>query len=303
MSNYNDDIHKKMSDEIMKLNQQYIDHIKKIEDGYRGRDFGGNHSSGVSEYKKNSYEGGRLMNRATAHDAAKALPEQKKIQIIQPPVETQQFQLPHEEQEQPTRGRQQVGQPQEDEGWFHKAKKWVGDFFGGRKPTKKEREEIEKIFKARGHDISSKSGLKGGFKLGDLGNSDFWNSINVSGGKKPKGLKGGFKLGDLGNSDFWNGITISGGKKPKSLNGGNWIDDIGDFFTNTVANGIKDGVTTVANGVQSIGLGKKGKIVRATKGKGKPNVRALIVKRIMHEKGLNLPQASKYVKDHNLYVK
>jgi len=42
-----------------------------------------------------------------------------------------------------------------------------------------------------------------------------------------------------------------------------------------------------------------------TKGKGlsggKVSARGLIVKKVMKEKGLSLPQASKYVKENNLY--
>jgi hypothetical protein len=32
-----------------------------------------------------------------------------------------------------------------------------------------------------------------------------------------------------------------------------------------------------------------------------PSARGAIVKKVMNEKGLSLPQASKYVKDHGLY--
>jgi hypothetical protein len=36
-------------------------------------------------------------------------------------------------------------------------------------------------------------------------------------------------------------------------------------------------------------------------GKGRPSARGAIVKRIMKEKNLSLPMASKYVKEHGLY--
>jgi hypothetical protein len=37
------------------------------------------------------------------------------------------------------------------------------------------------------------------------------------------------------------------------------------------------------------------------KPKRKPSVRNLIVKKVMKEHGMSLPQASKYVKEHGLY--
>jgi hypothetical protein len=44
---------------------------------------------------------------------------------------------------------------------------------------------------------------------------------------------------------------------------------------------------------------KKGK--SEVMGGRKPSARGAIVKQVMHEHGLSLPQASKYVKEHGLY--
>ena len=54
--------------------------------------------------------------------------------------------------------------------------------------------------------------------------------------------------------------------------------------------------------VQPISEAFTKKAVEKINGAGrKPNKRGEIVKKIMKEKGLNLPMASKYVKEHNLY--
>jgi hypothetical protein len=54
--------------------------------------------------------------------------------------------------------------------------------------------------------------------------------------------------------------------------------------------------------VQPISEALTKRAVTAINGAGrKPNKRGEIVKKIMKEKGLNLPMASKYVKEHNLY--
>jgi hypothetical protein len=45
----------------------------------------------------------------------------------------------------------------------------------------------------------------------------------------------------------------------------------------------------------------QGKNMGSGKGKKAPSARNLIVKKVMREKGLSLPQASKYVKEHGLY--
>ena len=302
MSNYNDDLQKKLANQILKLNERYLNHMQKIEDGFRGCNLatGGASGSGFSggnfgtcEYKKN-YAGGA---RITA-----SLPEFKPISEVAPelkPVslpEQQEFTLPTIESTN--------AEPKQDEdSWFHKAVKHVVNFFGGRKPTAKEKKEIELIFKNRGHDIKSpKQPLKGGFKVGDLGNMDFWNNIRIEGGKKTK-LKGGFNLGDLGNMDFWKNLRVEGGCNPtaegaggsKQLKGGNWIDDIGDFFTNSV-NATKD---AVVSGAHSIGLGKTRK-VKIVKTKKKPTARAELVRKIMGEHNCSMVEASSYIKQNKL---
>ena len=300
MSNYNDDINRSISNQILKLNQQYINHIKGIETGMNGSGFSGG-NEGMKEYQKDSYHekgGARLSTKPVKLDPIQEVKPEIKSVAASVASEPQSFQLPTQESE----------QPKEDDGWFHKAKKWVGDFFGGRKPTKKEREEIEKIFKLRGHDIKSKGKLRGGFKIGDLGNTDFWNSLRIEGGSKPADMpdmQGGFKIGDLGNTDFWNGLRVEGGKKPKgkALKGAGFFDDIGDFFSNT-KNGITDAVANVTRKGQKLahdlGLGKPQK-KKATKGAGKPNARASIVKKYMDENKCSMIEASKKVKSLNLY--
>ena len=48
-------------------------------------------------------------------------------------------------------------------------------------------------------------------------------------------------------------------------------------------------------------LGAEGKVEEQGSGKKRSSARGELVKKIMREKGLSLPQASKYVKEHNLY--
>jgi len=53
--------------------------------------------------------------------------------------------------------------------------------------------------------------------------------------------------------------------------------------------------------VREMGRGKPKKVGGASCGGKKPSARGAIVKKVMREQGLSLPQASKYVKEHGLY--
>jgi hypothetical protein len=60
-------------------------------------------------------------------------------------------------------------------------------------------------------------------------------------------------------------------------------------------------------GKKAYDVGKEGyEVYKQVRGKGsasgkKPNARAVVVKKIMNEKGLSMIEASKYVKAHGLY--
>ena len=90
------------------------------------------------------------------------------------------------------------------------------------------------------------SGMSGGFALGELGDSDFWNklkishkndfkmsdlsdpsfwkSISVGSGLNTPHCSGGFALGDLGDMDFWRKLRVEGG----GMSGGFALGDLGD---------------------------------------------------------------------------
>lgn len=125
----------------------------------------------------------------------------------------------------------------------------------------------------------------------------------MSGGKVKKGrpskMSGGFKVGDLFTSDFWNNIRIESGSG-KSAAG--------------KSGGAKCKVCKCENCECKKGMGKSGgakckvcncKVCKCKMGMGasggnKPK-RAEIVKQVMKDKNLSMIQASKYVKEHNLY--
>jgi hypothetical protein len=223
-------------------------------------------------------------------------------------------------------GEKKRGRKAKMEGGFKVGDLFTKDFWnnikveGGKKLTKKH-----------------KQFMIGGFKLGDLGNMDFWNSISI-GGKAPtqaqkKALIGGFKLGDLGNLDFWKNITISGGSRLgpppaslKNVRGGTKLGlpdgavvgktetggkrgrprKIGGAILGTDGKLLAMDKVVLPNGVppraqlgSNIGGAKpKGKGMSGGDGRKK---RAEIVKKIMKEKGMKMIEASKYVKEHNLY--
>ena len=87
------------------------------------------------------------------------------------------------------------------------------------------------------------------------------------------------------------------------LQGGNFLDTL-----KSIGNYIKPVAETVGKDVilpVAMDYGKDALKSYLTKGKGlsggKVSARGLIVKKVMKEKGLSLPQASKYVKENNLY--
>lgn len=330
MSNYNDNQQRKISREILRLNQQYINHLKNIEEG-RGLSGGGfsGGRGGSCEYVKKGgcslatgYAGGARMttkqktnpepieegNWLSNMFGKKTTPKPKTETEFVPyqyptPLhkpDVQEFILPEYEHDEPT-----PTPAKEEKGWFDTAKDWVSSFFGGKRPTKKQRLEIEAIFRSKGHDIgNSNNKTKGGFKLGDLGNMDFWNSINISGGQKPK-LKGSSWSSNSGNS--WDVDVFNGVKKPKLKGGfklGRLVD--GDFWSNLdissgnnkSKDGFKVGDLADADWWSNLNISEGGK--KSCKGKGM-TARSMLVRKIMKEKHLNLPQASAYIKQNNLY--
>ena len=87
--------------------------------------------------------------------------------------------------------------------------------------------------------------------------------------------------------------AIGSGRKPRTrkMAGGSGFTD----FYDDMASRLKPVVQPISEALTK-------KAVSAIGGKvKKPNKRGEIVKKIMKEKGLNLPMASKYVKEHNLY--
>ena len=92
-------------------------------------------------------------------------------------------------------------------------------------------------------------------------------------------------------------------KTKRSSKGGNFLDTL-----KSIGNYIKPVAETVGKDVilpVAMDYGKDALKSYLTKGKGlsggKVSARGLIVKKVMKEKGLSLPQASKYVKENNLY--
>ena len=79
----------------------------------------------------------------------------------------------------------------------------------------------------------------------------------------------------------------------KGKEGSGFFEDVSDFFTGNTGKKIEARpIFTVMDdegGSRTVGAGKK------------KSARGELVKRVMREKGLSLPQASKYVKEHNLY--
>jgi len=173
-------------------------------------------------------------------------------------------------------------------------------------------------------------GMSGGFKLSDLGNSDWWKGLTISEGKglpqfKKAVMRGGFKLSDLGNSDWWKGLTISGGgasggklyeKKmklavmPDDMKGGTKLG-----LPDKLAGGALVPKAQMKGQMVSTG-GKKPKthvmpdgsvmLDSAHKGKGMSGggkSRNEIVKAYMMKHGVKLIEASKKVKELGLYKK
>jgi hypothetical protein len=113
--------------------------------------------------------------------------------------------------------------------------------------------------------------------------------------RTPPKAKGGNFLDDLGKVSQavapFAPLLMGLGKPKKTKKGGVLITDApSQFHTNT--------------GLMPPALASYNPPVPSVSGSGrKPSERGAIVKRIMAEKGMSLPQASKYVKEHGLYKK
>lgn len=97
---------------------------------------------------------------------------------------------------------------------------------------------------------------------------------------------------------------MGGKRRGRPKKGGDFFGDIADIGKSVVKDVGKD---LLRDYIRGKGRPKKGGSAElyppavAKGGKRAPNKRAEIVKKVMKQHGLNLPQASKYVKEHNLY--
>ena len=99
--------------------------------------------------------------------------------------------------------------------------------------------------------VQDKHDLRGGFSIGDLGDSDFYKKIKVN-------KSGDFKIGDLGSKDFYNDIRVGHG-----MSGGFSIGDLGDsdFYKNITVDkpgDFKIGDLGSKDFYNDIQIGKKG---------------------------------------------
>jgi len=156
-------------------------------------------------------------------------------------------------------------------------------------------------------------------KGGKLIESDQMKGSFMSGGLKKKGrpskMSGGFKVGDLFTSDFWNNIRIESGS---GKSGGMKCCDVCkkakcECMGRGKSGGMKSGCGKCSmcnkkkcickSGCGSSGGKKKKEKMHmmpdgSMKGRG---ARAEIVKKVMKEQGLKMIDASKFVKANNLY--
>jgi len=142
--------------------------------------------------------------------------------------------------------------------------------------------------------------MYGGDVLGDIGKvtqavAPFLPLLLGLGRARRRVPRGGNFLDDLGKVSSaiapFAPLLMGLGKPKKSKKGGVLIKDVpSQFHTNT--------------GLMPPALASYNPPVPSVSGSGrKPSERGAIVKRIMAEKGMSLPQASKYVKEHGLYKK
>ena len=112
---------------------------------------------------------------------------------------------------------------------------------------------------------------------------------------------------DMNRIKDYVGLGKYGKANSKRMSGSGWWDSFTGFFTDTIPNiakqsveGVKNASNMIANDVRNlIGVGKKNKMGEGVSG-GKAK-RAEIVKKVMKDKGLSMIDASKFVKEHNLY--
>jgi len=152
--------------------------------------------------------------------------------------------------------------------------------------------------KRRNKKVESEPGSGAGKSGGRMVPEEELKGSTMSGGKVKKGrpskMSGGFKVGDLFTSDFWNNIRIesgsgkSGGAKCKVCKCENCECKKG----RGKSGGAKCKVCKCEKCECKKGMGASG---------GNKPKRADIVKQIMKEKNLSMIGASKYVKEHNLY--
>ena len=111
---------------------------------------------------------------------------------------------------------------------------------------------------------------------------------------------------DMNRIKDYVGLGKYGKANSKRMSGSGWWDSFTGFFTDTIPNiakqsalGLKNASNMISNDVRNlIGVGKKKKGEGVSGGKAK---RAEIVKKVMKDKGLSMIDASKFVKEHNLY--
>lgn len=151
-------------------------------------------------------------------------------------------------------------------------------------------------------ELKAEPGLGAGKSGGKLIPKEEMKGSTMSGGEKKRGrpskMSGGFKVGDLFTSDFWNNIRIESGSG-KSAAG--------------KSGGVKCKVCNCDICECKKGKGKSGgvkckvcncDVCKCKMGKGMSggkSKRAEIVKKIMNDKNISMIEASKYVKEHNLY--
>ena len=105
-------------------------------------------------------------------------------------------------------------------------------------------------------------------------------------------------------------VKSGAGSARGSANGEARGGDLMDYY-NKAKKVVETGKKIYDVGKKAYDVGKEGyEVYKQVRGKGsargsangkKPNARAMIVKKIMNEKGLKLIEASKYVKEHGLY--
>lgn len=202
----------------------------------------------------------------------------------------------------------------EEKSFLEKATEKIFSLFGDgkKKMTKAQIKKIEELFKSKGH-------ILGGA----------WYNEVAKWGKEQLKQQGDNTYAKAGISAI-DDLNL-GGKK--NMKGGAWWDDISNFFTRDIPSAVDMGATAINNAVldarDMIGVGKAGtglvlKPMRSGKaGAGKAGAampkpsgkagagksggkhvdRKKLVKEIMASQGKSMIEASKYIKQHNLYKK